>query len=101
MGGEAKTSATKFLDEHPDLRRVMSESASFAELKARESFPVDGEVRYVVRGDTFGGEDELFLDALARGADPVARDELSRALFLELSKQLREVVEARFKGRQT
>lgn len=100
MGGEAKSSATRFLDAHPELRRVMSASASFAELKARESLSVDGEVFYVVRGDTRGGEDELFLDALAGGANPAARDGLKRALFLELSEQLREAVEGRFKGRR-
>ena len=99
MEGEAKSSATRFLDAHPRLRRAMSESKTFGELKGRESLAVGGEVFYVVRGDTLGGEDELFLDALARGAQPAARDELSRALFLELSDELKEIVAQRLRGR--
>lgn len=93
--GEEKSSATRFLDANPELRRAMAESSVFEELKSRESLTIDGENLYVVRGDTLGDEDELFLDALARGSRPTAQDELSRALFLELSDELKAVVEGR------
>lgn len=93
-----KSHANLALDEHPELRRVMNESARFAELKERFSLDeVEGERVYLVN-DTQGDEDDLFIDALAKGArgggsgvEDDARELLYRELFLELDDELKAV----------
>ena len=93
-----RSSASRFLDEHPALRDARGSSQKFAELKKRAALPKDNEEDkeeeqlYIVRGDTVGDEDELYLDALARGSNPEARDALARALFSELDEQLQALV---------
>jgi len=59
-----KSSATLFLDEHPELRAAMAKSQKFPEVKKRSSLLIDGEQLYVVKGDVLGDEDELFLDGV-------------------------------------
>lgn len=90
-----KSSSAQFLDAHPELRELMSASNKFAELKKRAGLLIDGEQIYVVRGDAQGDEDDLYLDALARGSNPSERDELARSLFLELNDQQRELIRGR------
>ena len=50
---------------------------------------------YVVGGDTLGGEEELFLDRLARGAGESGTDTLSRELFLEQPEAVQAIVRTR------
>ena len=94
----ARSSASKFLDEHPELRGAMAKSQKFPELKKRAALPKDDEDNkeeeqlYIVRGDTVGDEDELFIDALARGSNPQSQDALARELFLEMDQRLQGLV---------
>lgn len=93
-----KSQANRALDRHPELRRVMHQSPRFAELKERCSLDeVEGETVYLVN-DTQGDEDDLFIDALAKGAgaphaggEDDARERLYRELFLELDDELKAV----------
>ncbi len=91
----------QFLDAHPGLRDSMSVSDKFAELKKRAGLFIDGEQIYVVRGDAQGDEDDLYLDALARGSNPHERDELARSLFLELDDHHRELILGRAGRKQS
>lgn len=97
-----KSSAAKFLDEHPELRAAMSESKMFQELKGHSAMDVDGERLYVVRGDTLGDEDDFYLDSLIKGSSPQGEGEiysLSRELFLELDDRLKNLILERLKKR--
>lgn len=97
-----KSAATIFFDEHPELRAMMDKSRQFPEMKKRKALPLmDDEQLYVVRGDTQGDEDELYLDALARGSNPESQDELARALFLELDEHSRSLIMERLGKRQS
>lgn len=93
-----RSSASKFLDEHPALRDAMAGAQKFAELKKRVALPKDDEADkeeeqlYIVRGDTVGDEEELYLDALVRGSNPASQDALARELFLETDEPLQALV---------
>lgn len=91
-----KSSATEFLDSNAELRRAMRESKVFDRIKLQAAFQIDGERLYIVKSDALGGEDDLFLDALAEGSRKDAADELRRALFLELDDARRELLNKRF-----
>lgn len=100
MSDSFKSPETQFLDAHPRLRAFMSSSEKFAEIKElrKMEIPGDEEHLYVVRGDAVGGEDELFVDSLARGATPQGAGQLyaaSRELFEELDESLKALVEQR------
>jgi hypothetical protein len=86
-----RTNAQIFLDAHPDLRAARERSRVWQRIKAAASIRPAGEELFIVGGDTLGGEDELFLDRLARGARP-SGEPLSRELFLELSPALQAQV---------
>jgi hypothetical protein len=86
-----RSHARIFLDAHPDLDAVRAQSPVWPELRAAAELRVGAATMYVVGGDTLGDEDQLFVDALARGARPSA-DRLSRALFLALSDRQQTVV---------
>jgi hypothetical protein len=91
---EETGSATRLLAAHPGLREHMQRSRLFAALAARKRLDIEGEEHYVVRGDTLGGLDDLYLDTLVRGAaDP--RDSEAHALFQELSSDLKTIIEQR------
>ena len=62
--------------------------------QVRERYAVNalGPESYVVRGDTIGGSDELYLDALVRGSEPNSPDALARRLFEELSPAVQRVI---------
>lgn len=97
-----KSSATKFLDEHPELRTAMSESKKFAELKERAAMDIDGERLYPVRGDTLGEEDDFYLDSLIKGSSPAGVDRMygaARELFLELDERLKSLIMERLDRR--
>lgn len=89
---DEKSRAALFLDARPALRAAMKASEIFPELKKRKSLDIDDEQLYIVRGDTLGDEDDLYLDALVRGANPEGSDELSRRLFLELDEKSRSLI---------
>jgi hypothetical protein len=96
---EPKSSATKFLDSHPELRRLMRESKNFDEIKLRAAIQfdeVEDECLYIVKGDAFGNEDDLFLDSLAEGSREDSANELNRVLFLELDDAQRALLRKRF-----
>jgi hypothetical protein len=84
--------AAIFLDAHPELRAAQTRSEVFPRIREQASLAVAGRQFYLVHGDILGGEEELFLDRLARGARDKGADRLSRELFLELSPELQEVV---------
>jgi len=93
MGKAERTRAQVFLDEHLALREAMQSSAAFAQVKAEARLvPLPTGEAYLVYGDTLGGEEDLYLDRLARGANESSADTLSRKLFLELSPEAQEVV---------
>lgn len=90
--------ATRFLDEHPELRSAMARSQKLPELKKRLALPKDDatdeneEQLYIVKGDTVGSEDDLFVDALARGSNSATQDSVARELYLELDPSLKSLV---------
>lgn len=92
---EIKSSATKFLDAHPGLRLAMKNSAVFQAVKEKHALDIDKERFYIVKGDALGDEDELYLDALARGSKEASAGDLSRALFLELKEDEKKLLEER------
>lgn len=91
---DEKSQAALFLNAHPQLRDAMAASSAFPELKKRKALDDEGEEEqlYIVRGDTLGDEEELYLDALFRGSNPEGSDELSRRLFLELDESSRSLI---------
>jgi hypothetical protein len=88
MGGRA----AKFLDDHPELHEAMARSSVWPRVKQHAEVTIKGQPMYVVGGDTLGGEEELFLDRLARGAREAGADALSRELFLEQSESVQAIV---------
>jgi hypothetical protein len=100
---DQESSSSEFLDAHPELRTLMKESKLFFELKKRKALSVDEddeEQLYIVRGDTLGDEDELYVDALVRGSNPEGSDELSHKLFLELDEKNRSLIMERRQDRK-
>jgi hypothetical protein len=91
MTGPMRTNARIFLDAHPDLDAARARSGVWPKIKDAASIRPAGVEVFVVGGDTLGGEEELFLDRLARGAR-ASGDPLSRALFLELPGALQAEV---------
>lgn len=100
---DQESSASEFLDAHPELRTLMKESKLFAALKKLKALSddEDEEQLYIVKGDTQGDEDELYIDALVRGSNPEGSDELSHKLFLELDDKNRSLIMERRKGRES
>lgn len=91
MSDQQRGRAARFLDRHPALRRAMERSADFPEMKRREAVELDGAVQYVYQGDALGDEEDLYLDALVRGA--AGQGELPRRLYEELDDEERALVE--------
>jgi hypothetical protein len=91
MTEPVRSPARVFLDAHPALDAARDRSDVWPRIREEARLRLAGEELFIVGGDTFGGEAELFLDRLARGARPSA-DPLSRALFLELSDALQAEV---------
>jgi hypothetical protein len=97
MGGGGE--GAELLRAHPELRRQMEASSRFARLAARKRIALDGRVHYIVRGDTLGDLDELYVDALVRGAAPGSADADARALFDELPAELKPIIERKLHRR--
>lgn len=98
MAGE-RSAAEAFLDTHPRLREHMRASERFRRIEAGERLVIDGQTHYVVRGDTLGGQEALYLDSVSRGASASAGDPEARALFAELDDDLKAVIRNRIKPR--
>lgn len=86
------TRAEMFLQAHPGLREARDRSSVWPRVKDEARLAFGAGTTFIVHGDALGGEAELFLDRLARGAGAAGADALSRALFLELPADLQVVV---------
>ena len=87
---ELQSAAAQFFAAHPELRRAMSESKIFPKIRDQARLKVDGEELYIVMGDTLGKEEDLYLEALIRGA--AGQGHLNRALFEELDDNLKNII---------
>jgi len=94
---DSKSPAAELLEEHPELRERMSKSERFREMKKRKALSIDGEQLYIVQGDVQGDEDDLYLDSIIRGSNPMTNDQLARSLFLELDDSQKELIMGRFR----
>jgi hypothetical protein len=81
-----------FLREHPQLDAARASSSVWPMLRDNAALMLFGKPVFVVAGDTLGDENDLYLNELARGAADRDESSLSRALFMELSPDLRAVV---------
>ena len=87
--------AAAFMKANPGLEHAMTASKRFAHVRDAAGLDVDGERLYIVRGDTFGNEADLYLETLVRGAHTDRPDDPNRAVFLELDDELQAVVRRR------
>jgi hypothetical protein len=90
--------ASGFLRAHPALRRAMEASSAFRDIKRQAALDVDEERLYIVRGDTLGSAEDLFVEAVVRGAQQVDPDDRYRAVYLELDDQVRALIDQRVRG---
>jgi hypothetical protein len=77
----------------------MERSSRFAALARRKRILVGGHELFVSRGDALGAVEELYLDALVRGAAPGSQDAEARALYDELDEDLKRMVDERLRRR--
>jgi len=84
-------SSSAFLQSHPELLKVRDQSAVWEQVRKLYAIEALGPEFYVIRSDTLGNRDDLFLDVLARGSSPETGDLLARRLFEELPPHLREL----------
>jgi hypothetical protein len=90
------STAREFVRSHPGLARAMQSAATFAAIKDRAALDIDDDERlYIVRGDTLGDEEDLFVEALVRGAQSEDPADLNRALYLEIDDEARQAVDQR------
>ncbi len=75
----------------------MERSECFSRIRARSALSIDDETQYIVRGDTLGSEDDLYLDALAKGIHAQDPGSEYRALYLELDEPLRSLIHTRLR----
>ncbi|HYJ81038.1 MAG TPA: hypothetical protein VEW03_15605 [Longimicrobiaceae bacterium] len=99
MPDAPRSSAERLVSQHPELRELMSRSSNFRHIKDEAVLSVDNTPEYIVRGDTLGSEEDLFVEALVRGAVAPDPDDPYRALFLELSETSRSVLQERLERR--
>ncbi len=88
----------ELLATHPHLREVMDRSSNFAKIKRQAALNIDDQVEYIVRDDTLGDEDTLFVEALVRGAASEEPDDVHRALYMELDEEVRALIDRRTRG---
>jgi hypothetical protein len=93
----AKNASAELLEEHPELREKMTQSASFRQMKQSKALAIDDEQLYVVQGDMLGDEADLYVDSIIRGSNPLTDDEIARSLFLELDESQRQLIMNRFR----
>jgi len=92
------SSARKFVHAHPELVEAMHRSEAFAAVRDQAALDVDDERLYIVRGDTLGDEEDLFVETLVQGAQSSEPDDPNRAVYLELDDRAREVIDQRVRG---
>ena len=90
--------AAAFIREHPRLDAAMRTSPSFARVRDAAALEIDEERLYIVRGDTLGDEEELFVETVVRGAQASDPADPTRAVYLELDPGLQELVRQRIEG---
>src|SRR5271165_6913249 len=95
-------SSAAFLEAHPELKAARERSAVWDHVMKRYAVEGLGPDSYVVRGDTIGDRDDLFVDALARGSSPDSPDRLARQMFEELPQELQRLIlrELRLEGQE-
>jgi hypothetical protein len=86
---ELRSTASQVFAAHPALRQAMSASQIFPKIRDQARLQVGGEELYIIRGDTLGEEEDLYLEALIRGA--AGQGDLNRALFVELDDRLKPI----------
>lgn len=82
--------ARGFLAGRPRLRDLLAGSEAFRRIKQDALVEMDGEELYIVRGDTLGSEEELFVEAVVRGA--AGQGEAQRQLFAEIDPAERNLL---------
>lgn len=92
------SSARDFIRAHKNLAMVMETSSAFAAVREKAMLEIDDERLFIVRGDTLGDEEDLFLETLVRGAQATDATDPNRAVYEELDQEMREVVDRRVTG---
>jgi hypothetical protein len=90
----APSTAARFLAADPRLREHLDRSPRFAAVAEAARLGVAGRDHYIVRGDTLGGIEDLYLETLVSGASGHG-SEAARAVFEELDEDLKELVRRR------
>lgn len=94
-GPELPTRIAEFFARHPELRRRMADSEAFPRAKRAALVEIDGERLYIVKGDILGEEEELYVEAVLRGA--AGQGELNREICEELDDEARELILGEFR----
>ena len=95
MSQDRPVGPAELLATHPRLREVRDRSSNFERIKQQASLNIDDQVEYIVKGDTLGDEDDLFIEALVRGAGSGESADVYRALYMELDDDTRAVIDQR------
>jgi hypothetical protein len=84
----------RFLDRHPEVAAWKKGSRIWARVKHQNRLDGLEETLYRVQGDILGDEDDLLVDALARGGAQESPDPLARELFEELPPEIQRAVQS-------
>ena len=95
MTADELTTTAAFFAAHPELRRSMTASSAFPRVKQANLLEIDGEKLYIVKGDALGEEEELYVEAVIRGA--AGQGELNREVFAELDEREKELILRKFR----
>lgn len=87
--------ASRFFAASRGLEEAMKASTAFEEVKREAALDIDGERLYIVRGDTLGSEEDLYLETIVRGAQRDDPNDPYRRVYLELDDELRTRVDER------
>ena len=85
-------SARQFLEQHPELGQWKERSQIWPQVKQRHLLRGLDDELYRVQGDLIGDEDDLLVDALARGGADQSPDPLALQLFQELTPEMQQLV---------
>jgi hypothetical protein len=80
---------------HRGLEEAMKASTAFEEVKRQAALDIDDERLYIVRGDTLGTEQDLYLETVVRGAQRDDPSDPYRRVYLELDDEVRILVDER------
>jgi hypothetical protein len=90
--------ASRFFAANRGLEHAMKGSTAFQEVKREAALDIDDERLYIVRGDTLGSEEDLYLETIVRGAQRDDPNDPYRRVYLELDDELRMRVDERVAG---